>query len=196
MSERHVQPITPNVRSGDDAFTGVAHPRYFRPSHPRLLAGEHPAVADRLITRQRVDFLLAKGVTLFVDLTNPRRENVCEYRSLLRSRAFDPSTRPIHLSFPISDGGVPSSIETATAMLDAIDAGLSNGETVYLHCKAGIGRTGSIAALHLMRHGLTGSQALRALARSWKRDPRSRVVHRCPETSVQLSYVRNWPQGA
>jgi protein tyrosine phosphatase len=134
-------------------------------------------------------------VTLFVDLTDPRRENVPEYDTLLSALADGTALRVVHQRFPIADCSVPRSTGYAVDILDAIDAGLLNGETVYLHCKAGVGRTGTIAGLHLVRHGLDGAEALRRLEDCWLRDARSALVSRCPETSVQRHFILDWPVG-
>ena len=74
-------------------------------------------------------------------------------------------------------------------VLDVVDAALENGETVYLHCRSGIGRTGTMLALHLVRHGYAPTDALRQLQAAWRRDERSRVWSRCPQTEGQKRYI-------
>ena len=49
------------------------------------------------------------------------------------------------------------------AVLDMLDTALQAGQAVYLHCWAGIGRTGTVVGCYLVRHGLTGEQALARL---------------------------------
>jgi hypothetical protein len=44
-------------------------------------------------------------------------------------------------------------------------------------------------ALHLVRHGHTPPSALKMLQASWRRDPRSRLWPRCPQTEQQVRYV-------
>ena len=60
---------------------------------------------------------------------------------------------------PVPDFHVPTP-EALHALLDDIDARLEAGETVLLHCGAGIGRTGTVAAAVLLRHGVALDDAL------------------------------------
>ena len=46
------------------------------------------------------------------------------------------------------------------SILDAIDAAVSQGRRVYVHCRAGIGRTGTVVGCYLVRHGMSGPQAI------------------------------------
>jgi len=48
---------------------------------------------------------------------------------------------------------------------DTIDSALGMGHKVYIHCFAGIGRTGMVAACYLVQHGLSGEAALNELNR-------------------------------
>ena len=50
----------------------------------------------------------------------------------------------------------------ADNILATIGNAAAAGERVYLHCRAGIGRTGTVAACWLVQHGLDADQALAA----------------------------------
>ncbi|MFL6206135.1 MAG: fused DSP-PTPase phosphatase/NAD kinase-like protein [Acidimicrobiales bacterium] len=63
-----------------------------------------------------------------------------------------------HVSIPIRDGQTPTPVQVQR-FLDAVDA--STGR-VYLHCGAGVGRTGTMAAVYSVSHGATGWDAMRA----------------------------------
>ncbi len=82
---------------------------------------------------------------------------------------------------PIKDQDTPTQGE-ADALLDEIDAALQRGERVVLHCMAGVGRTGTIAACLLARHGLDADAAIAAVRET--RDPRSL------ETTEQEEFLR------
>lgn len=60
---------------------------------------------------------------------------------------------------PIRDFGVPT-LDAMTRAIDELDASLSSGGTALVHCAAGIGRTGTVTACLLVRHGLSARQAI------------------------------------
>ena len=93
---------------------------------------------------------------------------------------------------PIPDLSTPQPAEV-TRILDTIDAAIAAGRRVYVHCWGGIGRTGTIVGCYLVRHGLTGDQALAEIARRRQGTPDDDRV--APETHDQRERVRNWPLG-
>jgi hypothetical protein len=64
------------------------------------------------------------------------------------------------VSLPMDDFGVHESDEAFCDGVIAIAKALCEGETVVMHCAAGIGRTGTAAACVLKRLGLPASDAL------------------------------------
>ena len=68
-------------------------------------------------------------------------------------------------------------------ILDSIDASLAAGEVVYVHCLAGIGRTGTVIGCYLVRHGLSGEEALARV---------EALRGAGPETPEQRELVRSW----
>lgn len=136
----------------------------------RLVAGPYPAPAD-------VERLRAAGVELFVDLTEKGEYGIAPYDS----------AGARHVRFPIPDHGVPGG-EEMKAILDALDAARADGTGVYVHCLAGAGRTGTVAGCWLVRHGLTGEEALVAIA-----ERRGVACRPSPETPEQRALVLRWP---
>jgi len=154
----------------------------------RLLAGEHPSGASWSATVERLQALLAAGVTLFVDLTEEHElssyEKLFEYVSL---------ERPLkHVRLPIPDHGVPKSPQTIRDVLANVDAHLAEGGVAYIHCRAGIGRTGTAVGCYLVQHGYSGDEALEKLNALWCDSERSRSWPSVPETDAQAEYIRNW----
>ena len=84
--------------------------------------------------------------------------------------------------FAIPDRTCPSR-ETMTRILDRIDELLAAGEVVYVHCLAGIGRTGTVVGCYLVRHGTDGVTALATV---------ERLRGAPPETPEQRRLVLGW----
>ena len=68
------------------------------------------------------------------------------------------------VSFAIPDRQVPNSETEMTAVLERIDAELSAGKNVVLHCRQGIGRTGLVGACLLVTRGLSPERAVKTLS--------------------------------
>ena len=84
-------------------------------------------------------------------------------------------------------------VKEMTEILDAIDASAKAGKVVYLHCAAGLGRTGVVVGCYLVRHGASGEEALEEIPRLRQRDlPGDSMIS--PYTEGQRNMVRVWTQ--
>jgi ADP-ribosylglycohydrolase len=151
----------------------------------RLLAGEYPGIPARALTLDRIQRLLRAGVTAFVDLT--AEGELDPYVQLLPG---DGSVT--HQRWPIVDHDLPQSPQYMHQILDAIDAAIAAGRCVYVHCRAGIGRTGTAIGCYLIRSGLDPDVALDQLNQLWQQCARRASWPSIPETDEQYRYVREW----
>ena len=155
----------------------------------RFLAGEYPGAFGAERIRKRLDALLEAGLDTFVNLTRP--DELPDYAPILLERAgyYGKDVRIHRLA--IEDFGLPTR-ELMLDILSVLDGALNEGRNVYVHCWGGIGRTGTTVGCYLVRHGMTGDEALAQLARWWATDPRRVTFRRTPETDDQVQFVRNW----
>jgi ADP-ribosyl-[dinitrogen reductase] hydrolase len=77
-------------------------------------------------------------------------------------------------------------------ILESLRQALRGPRPVYLHCRAGIGRTGMVAGCYLAEEGAGGEAALAELNRLWQQCARSAQWPSVPETAAQVEYVRAW----
>lgn len=154
----------------------------------RLLAGEHPAGPTSESTRERLARLLAAGIECFIDLTEPAETD-----------SYD-AALPLSIDYqrkPIADHGVPGRREHMLEILDCLRDALRQARPVYVHCRAGIGRTGMVIGCLLAEEGvLEGEALLEELNRLWQQSERSRDWDHIPETRAQSEYVRSWRRGS
>jgi hypothetical protein len=157
--------------------------------HDRLLAGEYPGGWDEQSLKVRLRGLLTAGVTYFLDLTEEREKGLRLYAPALREIAREIGRAVEHCRMPIPDFETPS-VKQMRAILDTLDAALADGHTVYVHCYAGIGRTGTVVGCYLVRHGQGGQGALDELVRL----RRGTVLEGAfsPATEEQRRLLYNW----
>jgi ADP-ribosylglycohydrolase/protein-tyrosine phosphatase len=153
----------------------------------RLLAGEYPGGRSAVEASNRLQSLLNAGMNAFIDLTE--LNELPPYRDLLAES--DVRDLQYHRS-AFTDHGVPETVPSVVRVLDLIDELLAEGRCIYLHCRAGIGRTGLIVGCHLVRTGLAGEAALERLQVLWRQCERSRSWPSVPETEAQVRFVRTW----
>ena len=155
----------------------------------RLLVGEHPGSRSRAQSMERLRRFLEAGVTCFIDLTEPRE--MSGYEMLLPFET--PAGRRVeYLREPIIDHGVPADRETMGRIVAMIDGALDTGHCVYLHCRAGIGRSAMAAGCWLAeRNAVGGEAALAELADLWPQCVQSRSWRNVPETPEQAAFVRD-----
>ena len=158
---------------------------------PGFLAGNYPRTRDDGSSREKLRRILDAGVTCFVDLTT-RHDPLEPYESLL-SEMDDGSARAaaVREAFPVPDMSIPGSPDTTRAILDTIDRVLAEDGTAYVHCWGGVGRTGTIVGCWLVRHGMTGEEALARVAELWATRPDA-SWSTSPQTEEQFRYVREW----
>jgi protein-tyrosine phosphatase len=137
----------------------------------RLLAGAHPRP-------ETLPALADAGITAYVDLTQPGE--IDPYEHLIGDA--------VHHRLPVGDFGVPTDAQL-TATLDLIDALLAGGHGVYVHCWAGVGRTGTVVACHLIRHGMESGAALARIATLREQIGR---YDASPEMPEQRALVQRW----
>lgn len=114
----------------------------------RLAGSPRPGLLDSY--DEDLAWLKARGIHLIVSLTrNPLSPSPLGFQCL---------------HFPIDDMGVPTP-RAAAALCQAIIEILDQGHPVVLHCKAGLGRTGTLLACCLVTLGRSGEEALSEVRR-------------------------------
>jgi hypothetical protein len=151
----------------------------------RLLAGEYPIGTDYTDARARLAQFREAGINYFIDLTEGGE--MPGYRHLL----------PVHTKYlcsSIRDTEVPQNVAQIQGLLKDIRAALQAKRCIYLHCRAGIGRTGLMVGCYLADEGGNGKEALKALNQLWLQSERSKSWPKVPQTTEQADYIRRWPK--
>lgn len=88
--------------------------------------------------------------------------------------------------FPIGDFGVPEDGGGLKALAEGAAHDLRSGKALFVHCAAGIGRTGMVSTCILVALGLSGEAAIAAIA----------AAGSGPETDAQKHLVARYAEQA
>ena len=86
-----------------------------------------------------------------------------------------------YIHFPIRDRGLPPSLEKTVGFVKDLHAQVKSGKNTAIHCRAGIGRSGLIAACVLVCEGHTPEDAFRSVSKARKVD--------VPDTAEQREWL-------
>ena len=159
----------------------------------KLAAGAYPT-RHSVTSDDQIDVvghLLRVGIRDFVNLTQDRPDgtesHLVRYDQAINGRASVSR-------FEIPDFGIPT-VDAMTAILDHIDRQLAAGLGVYVHCWAGVGRTGTVVGCWLIRHQLAQSDNVLSVIAKRREGNQETADHTSPETEAQRQFVRAWQTG-
>jgi protein-tyrosine phosphatase len=108
-----------------------------------------------------VQSLREEGVDVLVSLLEPHEVEEFE----LQGEAAACATQGIDfVSHPIRDHTAPPRFHETAALVRSLEARMSSGKGVAVHCFAGVGRSGTLAAAILLERGLPLDTVLERLA--------------------------------
>jgi hypothetical protein len=156
-----------------------------------FMAGDYPARYEELETRRRLQALIRSGIIRFIDLTEPK-DYMPQYHEFLVDEGNGYMKSVAYSNYPIVDRSIPT-VSQMKLILNEIDESIEKGEPVYVHCIAGIGRTGTVVGCHLIRHGLPTKEVMARIEQLRQQVP-SRWM-RSPEADEQVDFLMAWKPG-
>lgn len=150
-----------------------------RPAHPLTWITDHLAVGPAPMSHAALDDLRAQGVKAIL--------NLCAEFTDLHLIEGEQGFEVYHL--PVQDEQAPDLAELEKA-LDWLDEAVYLGKKVFIHCRHGIGRTGTVLNAYILRRGLGHLRAwlkLRGLRSQPANFRQWRLVRRFGKNAVPLT---------
>jgi len=102
---------------------------------------------------------------------------------LAQERVLSEKNAMEFIAYPIPDRGLPDSVAQFSSLTKHLYHGIAGGLNTVIHCRAGIGRTGIVAAGVLLHGGFSPSEAFSLISQQ-------RGVS-VPDTQEQVNWVTN-----
>lgn len=172
-------------------------PRSYWVQPGRFLGGFFPGDADTVQAHAKLPALAGCGVTHVINLMEADERDhsarlFADYSSALQQIALQRGVSIGWTRRPIPDLGVPE-ISEMVQILDLVDAAMRDG-CVYVHCRGGRGRTGTVVGCWLARHRKAGGSGVLDCLKQLTAHNSSAFPH-IPEMEVQREFVRQWRAG-
>ncbi len=167
-------------------------PQHYPIEPGTLFGGEYPGDRKPEIARVRITRLVEIGVRSFIDLTTGE-DPLESYGQLLVELERETGTPLRRISIPVQDMGVPDSAKTMLSIITAVRGAIQTSPAAYIHCRGGIGRTGTVVGCWLRECGLGPDDALARVQQLYaSRMPKVCFHPESPQTPVRKNYIRLW----
>jgi len=133
--------------------------------------------------------LLGNKIDAFIDLTE--EDELVHYQPVLAGLT---GKDILYMRFAIVDYSIPE-LEEMQQIVSTINSLLEAGQRIYLHCRGGIGRTGTVVGCWLKNQGYDSETALAELSQLFSASNAARFTS-SPETKEQRDFVRSFLSGA
>jgi len=160
----------------------------------KLLAGCYPGSADYEEGVKKLSGLLDCGIRHVINLMEEGEKDksgqpFVPYENVFIALGEAKGIEASITRMPIRDVSVPTP-QAMRAILDEINKFISINRPVYVHCWGGRGRTGTVVGCYLVRHGLTGKEALKKIKELRRNESTGYLPS--PETREQIKMVLSW----
>ena len=161
----------------------------------KLLAGCYPGSEDPIEEERKLDGLIQAGIRHVISLMEPQEYNRPDdpyppYVDRMESFAQKLKISVTFDQISIKDFSVPTERQMVR-ILNQIDMCIKYDKPVYVHCRGGKGRTGTVVGCYLARHGFVAGNDVVNKIKELRKDTEG-FSDPSPETKEQINMVFNW----
>lgn len=161
----------------------------------KFLAGCYPGSTSEDRADKKLRALLEHGIRHVISLMEPDEKDwsgksFMSYKAQMRSIAKSMAHTVNFDTMPIKDARIPSRLKMCR-ILDRIDQSIQYQRPVYIHCRGGRGRTGTVVGCYLARHGMATGQNVLDRIKELRRNTEDHWIA-SPETLDQIVMVLSW----
>jgi protein-tyrosine phosphatase len=171
-------------------------PRSYWVHENKFMAGYYPGSQFPKQCEQNMQNLLACGIRCCINLMKQTETGYDyklfePYEPVLKRSAADLGFEVSYYNIPITDIDIPS-VQVMKDILKTINNSIyEKHQPVYLHCRGGIGRTGTVVGCWLIEMKLATPDNVFDIIRELRVSDSANYIP-SPETEGQIEFVMNW----